>query len=273
MTASTWRYGAHVRANGIRQHYLRYGGRDPVVIAVPGIITPAAVWSFVGERLGRDFDTYVLDVRGRGLSEAGPRLDYGLDACADDVIGFARALGFTRYSILGHSMGARIAIRAARRAGTALERIVLVDPPVSGPGRRPYPAPLEGMIALLRAARRGEAYEALTAPDAPRWPEPVLRARAEWLHTCYEPAVVATYRSFHEDDVHADLPHIAIPAALIAATRGGVILDEDEAEIRRLIPHIVVRRVPDAGHQIPIDNYDGFFAAVDAVLGAGGAEG
>src|SRR5690606_19821174 len=118
-------------------------------IAIPGIITPAAVWGFVAERLGRSFDTWLLDVRGRGLSEAGPHLDYGLDACADDVIALADALGLARYAILGHSMGARIAIRAARRAGAALERIVLVDPPVSGPGRRPYPVPLARVLDLL----------------------------------------------------------------------------------------------------------------------------
>jgi len=46
-TASTFRYGGNVNANGIRQHYLRYGGsgltdtgRDPVII-VPGITSPA----------------------------------------------------------------------------------------------------------------------------------------------------------------------------------------------------------------------------------------
>ena len=266
MTPSTFRYGAHVRANGIRQHYLRYGGAGPALIAIPGIITPAAVWGFVAERLGRSFDTWLLDVRGRGLSEAGPHLDYGLDACADDVIALADALGLARYAILGHSMGARIAIRAARRAGAALERIVLVDPPVSGPGRRPYPVPLARVLDLLHAARRGDAWQALTRPGAPAWPEAALRARAEWLHTCYEPAVVAAWRGFHEDDVHADLPHIRIPAALIAATRGDVIRAEEEAEIRRLIPHIVVRRV-EAGHQIPADNFDGFFAALDEVLG------
>jgi hypothetical protein len=80
-------YGAQVRANDIRQHYLRYGGnkdqraeRDAVII-VPGITSPAVTWGFVAERFGRQFDTYVLDVRGRGLSEASSALDYSLDAC------------------------------------------------------------------------------------------------------------------------------------------------------------------------------------------------
>ena len=59
---STYLYGAHAHANGIRQHYMRYGGeragRDAVIV-IPGITSPAATWGFVAERLGRQFDTYV----------------------------------------------------------------------------------------------------------------------------------------------------------------------------------------------------------------------
>ncbi|KAG0766602.1 hypothetical protein G6F22_017804 [Rhizopus arrhizus] len=135
-------------ANGIRQHYLRYGGahtagRDAVVI-VPGITSPAITWGFVGERFGKTFDTYILDVRGRGLSEAGTALDYSLDAQAADVLAFAQALGLERYSLVGHSMGGRIGVRAGRTRPAGLRRLVLVDPPVSGPGRRPSPAQLPG---------------------------------------------------------------------------------------------------------------------------------
>jgi N-formylmaleamate deformylase len=265
--STTFLYGAHVRANGIRQHYLRYGGRGKPLVVVPGIVSPAAIWGFVAERLGRDFDTYVLDVRGRGLSESGAHLDYGLDACADDVIAFGAALGLGRFTVLGHSMGARIAIRAARRAGADFERLILVDPPVSGPGRRPYPSALDAVLKLLDAARRGEAEQALRAPGAPAWPEELLRVRAQWLHTCDERAVVASHRGFHEDDIHADLPHIEVPAALIAAGKGGVISEQDELEIRRLLPSIAVRRVAKAGHQIPVDDFDGFFEALGSVLG------
>ena len=71
---SMFRYGANLPANGIRQHYLRYGGSDgpragrDAVVVIPGITSPAITWGFVGERFGRSFDTYLLDVRGRGLS-------------------------------------------------------------------------------------------------------------------------------------------------------------------------------------------------------------
>src|SRR5690606_36313506 len=70
---STYLYGANVHANGIRQHYLRYGGAEgeraglDADIIIPGITSPAITWGFVGERFGQHFDTYVLDDRGRGL--------------------------------------------------------------------------------------------------------------------------------------------------------------------------------------------------------------
>lgn len=253
-------YGGNVRANGIRQHYLRFGGKGPALVVVPGITTVAAQWGFVAERLGRIFDTYVLDVRGRGLSESGPHLDYSIDACAADVVEFAAALGLGRFALLGHSMGARIGIRAARQSQSAIDHLVLVDPPVSGPGRRTYPSPLEPLLSLIRAAKRGEADKALRSPDAPKWPEAHIRMRGEWLHTCDERAIIESHRGFHHDDIHADLPHLTIPTALIVAGKGEVILPEDENEIRQLLPSIVIERLENAGHQVQIDDVEGFFA-------------
>lgn len=262
-------YGAHVRANGIRQHYLRFGGAGPRLVLIPGISTSAAQWAFAAERLCANFDVYILDVRGRGLSESGDHLDYSLDACAADVAAFAQALGLETYAIVGHSMGARIGVRAALLDAPAIDRLVLVDPPVSGPGRRPYPIRLEPLLELARAARRGEADAALRAPGAPKWPERHLRMRAEWLHTCDERALIESHRGFHEDDIHAGLARLAVPTSLIVAGRGGVILPEDEDEIRRLLPSITIRRLASAGHQMQIEDPDGFLSILSDVLGVG----
>jgi N-formylmaleamate deformylase len=271
MTASTFLYGANVHANGIRQHYLRYGGERhagrPAIVLIPGITSPAVTWGFVAERFGRQFDTYVLDVRGRGLSESGPHLDYGIDACADDVNAFVAALGLTDYVLVGHSMGARFAIRASVRGDAkGLRQLVLIDPPVSGPGRRPYPSGLPWYVDSIRQSLKGMDADAMRA-FCPTWTEEQLRLRAEWLHTCYEPAIVQTYEGFHQDDIHADLPKLPVPALLIVAGRGGVIQPEDEEEIIRLQPAIRIARVPNAGHMIPWDDLDGFFAAVGDSLG------
>jgi N-formylmaleamate deformylase len=267
---TSFQYGANVRANGIRQHYLRYGQRRAdrdAVIVLPGITSPAVTWGFVAERLGRQFETYILDIRGRGLSESGPSLDYSLDAQAADAVAFAEALQLPRYSFIGHSMGGRIAIRAARAQPKGLARLVVIDPPVSGPGRRAYPAKLDWYVDSIRLARQGCDFEAMRS-FCPTWTDEQLRLRAEWLHSCEERAVRESFEGFQSDDIHADLRFITQPAHLIAAGRGDVIRDEDVAEIRSLAPAITVTRVANAGHMIPWDDEEGFYAAFGDFLGA-----
>lgn len=270
---STFLYGANVQANGIRQHYLRYGGTEgaragrDAVILIPGITSPAITWGFVGERLGAHFDTYVLDVRGRGLSSAGDTLDYSLDAQAADVIALAQALGLKRYQIVGHSMGGRIGVRAARSQPAGLTRLVMIDPPVSGPGRRAYPAQLPWYVDSIRLAVQGTDAEGMR-PFCPTWTEEQRRLRAEWLHTCDERAVLQSFEGFHTDDIHADLPRVNVPTLLITAARGDVVLPADVEEMKALRPGLLETRVPDAGHMIPWDNEAGFYAAFGDFLGA-----
>jgi N-formylmaleamate deformylase len=258
--------GANIHANGIRQHYIRYASAGTPLVLVPGITSPAITWGFVAERLAQNFDVYVLDVRGRGLSSSGPGLDYGLDTLANDLVAFVAAVDLRESIVLGHSMGARIAIRAAVHDDSRFARLVLVDPPLSGPGRRPYPAQLPWYVDSIRQAELGMDAEAMRA-FCPTWSEEQLALRAEWLHTCYEPAITTAFNGFHTDDIHRDIPKIRIPAALIVAGRGGVIEPADERDIVSLNAEMRIARVPDAGHMIPWDDFDGFFAAIDVLLG------
>jgi N-formylmaleamate deformylase len=264
--SSTFLYGENVHANSIRQHYLRYGGAGLPIVLLPGITSPAVTWGFVAERLGDKYDVYVLDARGRGLSQASDDLDYSIETCAADVGAFVKAVGLPRYALLGHSIGARIAIRSAKKYPTGLERLIIVDPPVSGPNRRPYPMALDWYLKSIEQMSRGGGFD-LLKPLLPTWSDEQLRLRAEWLHTCDLKAVAGAYESFHQDDMHSDLPHVSAPALLIAAGKGDVIRPEEFDEILRLSKDMRAVRVEKAGHMIPWDDEAGFFEALGDFLG------
>jgi N-formylmaleamate deformylase len=253
-------HGYNLHANGIRHHLLHFPGNGPGMIIVPGITSPAVTWGFVAERLLGRFDVTIIDVRGRGLSQAG-ELDYGLDAMADDLIAIAAAGAFDRPIILGHSMGARTAIRAARKNPAAFSGLILVDPPVSGPGRRPYPSAwpwYEDSIVMARKGCSGQDMRRF----CPTWTDEQTALRAEWLHTCQLDAIRTAYDGFQTDDIHSDLPQIKLPMRLVVAGGAAVIQSEDIAEIEQLAPHVDTRIVASAGHMIPWDDLDGFVAAV-----------
>ncbi len=252
--------GYNVHANGIRHHLIHHAGPGPQLLLIPGITSPAITWDFVAARLAARYDVHVLDVRGRGLSEAGD-LDYSLDAMADDAIALVKACGLDKPILMGHSMGARTAIRAARKTPEPFSGLILLDPPVSGPGRRAYPSAWPWYGDSIRMAQKG-----CSAGDmrkfCPTWTDEQIALRAEWLHTCQYTAIKTAYDGFHTDDIHADLPHLKLPMRLVKAGAATVIGPDDLAEISGLCPHIETRIVEGAGHMIPWDDLDGFLDAV-----------
>ncbi|MGE0630111.1 MAG: alpha/beta fold hydrolase [Hyphomicrobiaceae bacterium] len=251
-----------VDAAGVSLHFLMHGTSGPNILLLPGITSPAISWAFASERLAERARVYTLDNRGRGLSDRGPSLTYDLDDYAADVDHLVRALGIGPVILVGHSMGARIAIRTAARFPGVATHVVLADPPISGPGRRPYPIPLKFYLANLAAARRGEML-----PSPPGWTDAQCRVRAEWLPSCSDEAVVGSYRSMHEEDIHADMPSIKVPVDLIYAEQGGTITREDADEIVALIPNARSRLISGVGHMMPWDNLEAFVSAVFSVLG------
>lgn len=251
--------GYNVHANGIRHHLLHYPGPGPDLLLIPGITSPAITWGFVAERLAERYNVHVLDVRGRGLSEAGD-LDYSLDAMADDAIALVAACGLQKPILMGHSMGARTAIRAARKNAEPFSGLILLDPPVSGPGRRAYPSAWPWYGDSIRMAQKGCSAEDMRA-FCPTWTDEQVALRAEWLHTCQYTAIKIAYDGFHTDDIHADLPHLRLPVRLVKAGAAPVIGPEDLAEIQSLVPHLETRIVEGAGHMIPWDDLEGFLTA------------
>ena len=252
--------GYNVRANGIRHHLIHYSGAGRSMLLVPGITSPAVPWGFIAERLTDAFNVHVLDVRGRGLSQGGA-LDYSLDALADDAIAVAIAAGLNKPVLLGHSMGARVGIRAARRDPKAFAGLILVDPPMSGPGRRPYPSPWSWYEDSIRMAQNGCSGQDMRR-FCPTWTGEQNALRAEWLHTCQLDAVRTAYDGFHTDDIHADFPRINVPMRLVVAGAATVVLPEDVREVQSLAPDLEVRRVVRGGHMIPWDDLETFLTAV-----------
>jgi len=76
----------------------------------------------------RGWHAVVPDLRGHGESDAPPGTDaYGLATFASDVAALADALGWPRFSLLGHSMGGMVAQLVALAHPQRLDSLVLMD--------------------------------------------------------------------------------------------------------------------------------------------------
>jgi N-formylmaleamate deformylase len=249
-----------VRANGVSLHYLEYGRGEPTILVVPGITSPAITWEFVAVELAREARVLVLDVRGRGLSDK-PKGGYALEDYAGDVRDLVRAVAPEHTVLLGHSMGARIVAAAAALHPRLASSVIVVDPPLSGPGRAPYPFPIEVYVNALAEARAGATADAM-ARYYPTWPRRELEIRAQWLSTCDERAVVETYRNFHEEDFFDFWPRVPAPVLFVYGERSPVVPQEALAEVKLKNPDAEFVGIPQAGHMIPFENLSGFLAVV-----------
>ncbi len=138
---------------------------------------------------------------------------------------------------------------------------------MDGGRRRAYPAQLPWYVDSIRQAARGMGADEMRA-FCPTWSAAQLQMRAQWLHTCHEPAIVQSFEDFGRDDIHSDLPRIQKPMLLVTAERGDVVREADVSEWCQLAPGTQHARVANAGHMIPWDNEPGFYAAFGRFLGA-----
>lgn len=254
-----------VVANSLALHVLDYDAAPtaPPLLILPGITSPAITMNFVATELTDIVRPYVVDIRGRGLSDSA--LSYTLDDYADDIEAIVEGLGLRDVSILGHSMGARIAAVVAARGRMPIRSLLLVDPPMSGPGRGPYPTTLETFLAQLAEARAGTTT-ADVAKSWPRWPQSEQRLRAHWLSSCDIDAVSHTHRGFETDDFFDIWPKLTEGTTLIYGADSPVVPAEGVELARSTNPQADLESVPDAGHMLFWDNPAPALASVRRAL-------
>ncbi|QPP06116.1 alpha/beta hydrolase [Streptomyces bathyalis] len=252
-----------VRSGSLRLHALDYGddpggGRVPMLL-LPGITSPAVTMDFVARKLTDLVRPIVPDIRGRGLSDDGD--SYSLEAYAEDTEAWINGLGLERPVVAGHSMGARIAAVTAVRATVPLLGTVLVDPPMSGPGRGPYPTTLSAFLGQLEQARRGTDADEV-ARAWPRWPRREQELRARWLSSCGEEALRATHHGFETEDFFDWWSSVPTPTALLYGEDSPVVTPACVEEATLKHPQARLTCIPSAGHMV---FWDAPEAALDAL--------
>jgi len=101
-------------------------GKGPLVLLVHGITSSSQTWKTVMPLLAERHTVLAPDLLGHGTS-AKPRGDYSLGAYASGLRDLLLALGLSRPTVVGHSLGGGIAMQFAYQFPDVIERLVLVD--------------------------------------------------------------------------------------------------------------------------------------------------
>lgn len=248
-------------------HALERGEGRPLVL-LHGLYGQAVNFGAVQRRLAAGRRTIALDLRNHGQSPRAPVMGYR--AMAEDVLETLRDLKALPATLVGHSMGGKVAMAAALEAPAAVSRLLVADiAPVAYPDHAgSHDAYLAAMQALAlhpgltraeadaalasavpNAATRGFLLQSLRFGAQPVWRLnlPAIAEALPWLVGW--PAFEGSYPG---------------PALFLTGARSDYVLPEHRPAIRALFPAARFVALKEAGHWIHADDPDGFVSVVEA---------
>ena len=158
-------------ADGTAIAFDRVWQDGPALILVNGALSKRADAAALAAELAPHFTVFTYDRRGRGDSgDRGDRAPYAVEHEIEDLIAVITKAGGPVF-VYGHSSGAVLALKAARRLAGSIKKLAVYEPPILVDASRP-PLPgdyLARLTGLVSAGRRSEAVayfmtEALLVP-------------------------------------------------------------------------------------------------------------
>ena len=226
----------------------RVAGAGPPVVLLHGLGGSGRWWDRNASALAERFHVHVVDLVGFGDSRGGERI--GVAAASELLVRWLDRLGLERVSLIGHSMGGRIAADCAADFPARVERLVLASAAIY-PASAGRPLRVTGLLRSLRSTSPG--FVPILAVDAYRaGPRTLWRAASETLVHCAEDR----------------LTQIATPSLVVWGERDTIVPLATGEQIARLLPRSELVVIPKAGHNPMWDRPDAFNEVVARFLSA-----
>lgn len=92
-------------------------GQGPPLVLVYGIFCDSEIWTAIVPHLAKHFTCYLMDLRGRGLSEGSPNLSSRHNL--EDVLAIVESID-EPVGLVGHSLGGRRALQVTAQCDRVL---------------------------------------------------------------------------------------------------------------------------------------------------------
>jgi 2-succinyl-6-hydroxy-2,4-cyclohexadiene-1-carboxylate synthase len=268
------------KVNGIELAYEEAGSGDRAFVLVHGFTGCRADFDTQLPALAQLGRTITIDQRGQGESDRADRGSYHFGQLADDLRGFADALGLDRFDLLGHSMGGMVAQRFALEHPDRLASLVLMDTASAPLGERMPREIFEKGAAIGRAAGMQTLHEIIrnNAGENTLRTGPDRRLEREWGEERYWGRIRKAFTAMDVEAFEAlglqlgaaepttpRLGEIRCPTTVLVGAEDKPFVGASKA-MHAAIAGSKLVVIADGGHCPQIETPDAWLAAIEAHL-------
>lgn len=267
--------------------YREQGSGEPVVL-VHGTVSDLRVWDGQLPAIAPAYRAIAYSRRyARPNPDIAPGADDQMMPHVDDLIAFLRALDIPSAHIVGHSWGGFISLLAAIHHPEAVRSLVLMEPPVLSLFVSSPPRPHEILWQMIRRPRTGAAIMRFGAGTIGPATKAFRRGDDEAAIRAFGRGVMGRkyFRRMPEDRKAAiwenrssaraqmlgagfpplrsrDVRHVTVPVLLMHGKDSPAVMLRMLDRLETLLPEAHRAGIPDASHQMQIDNPDAVNAAL-----------
>jgi pimeloyl-ACP methyl ester carboxylesterase len=240
--------------DGVHIEYYIYGKGDPAIVLIHGWATDANYWNAQLNPLKAKYTVVAVDLAGHGASSKN-RSDWSMGNYGEDVAIVARKLPNQQIILVGHSMGASVALEAARRIGDRVIGIIAVDA-LKSVGLPPSPQPeIDKRVAPFRTDFIGSVRKYVTEELFEKGADPLFVQKVAYDMSLEPPDVgVPSLQALLSMDFNTVLPEVHAPVMAINSGLGAT----DEARIRKSLPGFKADIIPHTSHFLMMEVPDKF---------------
>lgn len=266
---------ALTEVNGLRLLYRDTGSAGEPMLCLHGRFGRGETWIDLMRRLGDRYRIIAPDQRGHGLSDR-PVARYAAEDMAADAHELIVQLGCVPSTVVGHSMGGRIAAYVAALYPDAVKALVILDEGADGPETisdippsqippvdkltadwpTPYPTYEKALSDLRTRLGRSTGVQYFLESLVETY------QGYDFLFSRYAMSAIEEYRR----GWHDVLASIECPVLLVRAVDSWCLSAEEADRMRSEIRNCTYFEVADSDHMLYADNPDEFYPRFEQFL-------
>lgn len=244
--------------------YSKIEGEGKPLLILHGFLGMSDNWkTLAGQMASEGFQLHILDLRNHGRSFHSDEFTY--EAMVKDVLEYCQTNNLDKVSILGHSMGGKVAMFFATTYPEKVKKLIVADigPKYYRPHHQDIMAGLNA-VDLTQKPDRSQVEEILKGYVSDFGTRQFLMKSLYWK----EPGQLAfrfNLPVFNEqiDNIGKALPENAVfekPTLFLRGGNSNYIKDEDFETIKHHFPNSEIKTIPNAGHWLHAENPKDFYS-------------